>query len=64
MSTSVAVCDDLLPTSSVIPSLTALSGYSLRLHCSTDINTHSHTQRRQPKLKKASAFCSVYSGLI
>lgn len=48
------------PTSSLIPSLTVLSGYSLRLHCFTQTHTHP----RQPELKKAQALSCVYSGLI
>ena len=58
MSISLSVCADLPPTSSLIPSLTVLSWYSPRLCC----RTHTHT--RLPELKKALAFCYVYSGHI
>lgn len=51
MSISLPVCAELSPTSRLIPSLTVLSGYSLRLCCLT----HAHTQTRLPALKKVLA---------
>lgn len=51
MSISLPVCAELSPTSRLIPSLTLLSGYSLRLCCLT----HAHTQTRLPALKKVLA---------
>lgn len=51
MSISLPVCAELSPTSRLIPSLTVLSGYSLRLCCLT----HAHTQTRLTALKKVLA---------
>lgn len=56
MSISLPVCAELSPTSRLIPSLTVLSGYSLRLCCLT----HAHTQTRLPALKKVLASAQPY----